>query len=65
MTLRDDLEFVAGLGIATAMGGSEVAPGSNPRGHQKGQGQETGGLTICAIPVVTAIPVQNRTVSSA
>ena len=29
------------------------------------QGQETGGLTIYAMPVMTAIPVQNRTVSSA
>ena len=36
VTHRDDLEFVAGLGIATAMGGSEVAPGSNPRRYQKG-----------------------------
>ena len=65
MTHRDRLEFVAGLGIAVANSGSKVAPGSKPRGHQKGQGKETGGLTICAIPVVTAIPIQNRTVSSA
>ena len=25
-----------------------------------GQGKEAGGLTICAMPVVTASPVQNR-----
>ena len=39
VTLRSDLEFVAGRGIAATMGGSKVAPGSKPRGHQQAVGQ--------------------------
>ena len=35
VTQRDDLEPVAGLGIAATMGGSKVAPGSKPRRHQQ------------------------------
>jgi hypothetical protein len=29
------------------------------------QGKETGGVTICAMPVMTAIPIQNRACTSA
>ena len=59
VTHRDDLEPGAGLGIAATMGGSKT------RGHQKGQRKETGGVTICTMPVVTAIPIQNGACTSA
>jgi len=47
------------------MGGSKVTPESKPRGHQKGQCKETGGVSICAMPVMTAITVQKSTMFSA